>query len=395
MGTVPRMTLGSRVRRRAATLLVMTLPATLLVGGPSTADDDETPPPAARAAAAAAAAKGYSPKAGPGFARPGDNAMEAVLLKNIRKTPKGAYIRTVNWTFTNEAIANRLVKADERGVVVRVLVSRRSADDPAVNTLQAALGSDCGAGKSCTRIVDFAGRGSNKFDGQRTTLHQKSWTFSTVGSATNVSLISGCNATISARDTQFCDWYQFVGNEKVYDTMRETFEDQTADRDLGKPFLDQRISSTVRLFFSPFNSPKMDDPVLARIKSLPNDGLVIRVAMCAWRDARGVAIAKALAKKKRNGAAVFVLRGEPFGADVAQVLGNAGIPVHNGHFSDERYIHLKFMTAKWVSNGKTRTRVWTGSDNWSDAARGNDELVVQVGAGRTHGAYVSFFDSIY
>jgi len=42
-----------------------------------------------------------------------------------------------------------------------------------------------------------------------------------------------------------------------------------------------------------------------------------------------------------------------------------------------------------------KTRVWTGSENWSGDSRGSDELVLMVGAGSTHTQWVRFFDSIF
>ena len=398
--SVVRSSLPSMRTPSRALLLIAPLIATLLTAlltatatTPSSASSTGATDLAA-ASPVAARSSTYTPAPGPYFSRPGNRTIHDLVLRNIRETPSGSYIRGVAWTLSSQEIADALIAAHRRGVVVRVLVSRRGRDYPATNSLQAALDSRCGSG-SCFRIVQFSARGSDEFDGKKTTLHQKSWLFSTTGTEQRVSIITSHNPTDSAKDNQYNDAYQFVGNLAVYNQIRDTFVAQSKDRDLGTPYRAVRISSTVALYFGPWNSPSMADPVVARINALPTNNLVIRVANSAWQDQRGVAIARALARKKEQGAGVFVLASQPLGPAVRDVLVAADIPIRDAHFSDTNYHHMKFMTAKWTEGGKVRTRVWAGSENWSDAARGSDELVFRVGAGRTHGAYVNFFDSLY
>lgn len=333
------------------------------------------------------------------FSKPGGGNIQSDIIRQIEATPSGSYIRTVNWAFTRTKISDALIEAHRDGAVVRVLVSRYSRDSVAVNALQSALGSDCSSG-SCAKIIDFAARGPNTFDGEHTTMHQKSWTFSTTGDSKRVTLISSCNPTDESFDHQYCAAYQFVENEAVYDKMVNIFEDQTRDDGGANPFRNPTISDTVSLWFSPWDSPErasstVVDPVVDRIQSLPTNNLIIRIAMSSWWGDRGERIARAVATKANNGAKVFVLASEPFGAGVRQILSAAGIPIHDGYFNEKDYHHLKFMTARWGTGDNVKTRVWNGSENWTNESRGNDELVFQVGGGSTHTDYVNFFDAIY
>ncbi|NYG54230.1 phospholipase D-like domain-containing protein [Nocardioides perillae] len=369
----------SRVLALVATLLTVLLGSLL------------SPAPLTTTATAATA-----PAPGPHFSRPGSLTIERLVLDAIAGTPSGSYIRGVTWSFDRQRIADALIAAHRRGAVVRLLISRKSRAEEEVSDMRAAgIGSDCSPGRSCLKVVDYSARGSDRFDGTLTTLHQKSWTFSMTSGVRRVSVITSANASVGAAENQYNDAYVFVDNDAVYDTLVDVFVDQTADRDLGDPWRVARISRTVSLSFGPWNSPSMADPVLRRIESLPTNGLVVRVGMAAWRDPRGVALARALAAKKRAGAKVFVLAGKPIGAAVLDTLRGAGIPVRNAHYGDSNYLHSKFMTAKWVADGRIRTRVWAGSENWGAEPRGSDELTFQVAAGQTHGAYVRYFDSLF
>lgn len=334
---------------------------------------------------------GYEAKPGAYFETPRNSRITRLVLRNIENTPSGAYIRAVSWSFTSGAVAAALSDAADRGVVVRVLMSRGQMGGTA-DSLQADLADHEG---SWLRGARNSARGANRFDGKYTALHQKSWTFSTTGSSRRVSIVTSANPTDHARDAQFTDAIQFVGNERVYDKLRKVFEEQTKDDGGKKPFI-RWSSRRAALIFSPWNSPSMADPVVGRIENLPNHAR-IRIANSAWYGTRGVRIARAVAAHERSqrGRDVWVLASRPLGDDVRSILRGAGIPVHKGWWNDNRYHHHKYMTARWRGRGGDPvTRVWAGSENWSDASRGNDELVTMVKSFRTHEKYVAFFDKV-
>lgn len=383
------------LRRLAALALAPTLVlggAALLPAGPAPASASASEASARTTAARTTAARTTS---GPVFSRPGDDRIHDLVLSHIRGTPSGAWIRAASWSWTSDEIAAALQAADDRGVVVRVLTSPTSVGDPALDDLRARLGSDCSGERSCFRVARGSTRGTDRFDGAGTSMHQKSWTFSTTGSLSRVTVITSHNATDGARDWQYNTAQQFVGNLAVYNAVRDVFAEQLRDDAEKRPWLVRKFGSTTALYFSPWNNPTMDDPVVRRIRSLPERDLVVRVATSAWYGPRGNAIARALAAKKRAGAGVFVLAGDPTGAEVLRILRGAGIPVRLAPSSDTDYSHLKFMTARWRDGDRLVSRVWSGSENWSGPSRGSDELVVKVGAGRWHGDYVRFFDSLF
>ncbi|QZY28694.1 phospholipase D-like domain-containing protein [Nocardioides coralli] len=334
---------------------------------------------------------GYEAKPGAHFETPRNSKLTNLLLRNIENTPSGAWIRVVAWSFTNGAIADALSDAADRGVVVRVLMARGQMGETATR-LQTALAAH---DQSWLRGSRNSARGAKRFAGKYTTLHQKSWTFSTTGASRRVSIVASANPTDNATDVQFMDAIQFVGNDRVYDKLRTVFEKQTRDKKVPKPFI-RWGSKHAALIFSPWNSPTMADPVVGRIENLPPHARV-RIANSAWYGPRGARIAQAVAAHERGqrGRDVWVLASKPMGEDVRSILRGAGIPVHKGWWSKRRYHHHKYMTARWRGRGGDPvTRVWAGSENWSEPPRGNDELVAMVKSFATHEKYVAFFDKV-
>lgn len=332
----------------------------------------------------------YRARPGAYFETPAGSRITNLVLRNIRNTPSGAYIRFVSWSFTSGDVADALSDAHDRGVVVRVLMSRgQLGGSTSAQDLQDQLD-----GASWLRGVKNSARGDDKFDGQWTALHQKSFTFSTTGQSKRVSIVASANPTDHARDAQFHDAYQFVGNSAVYDKLVDVFQEQTEDTPEAEPFL-RWSTRRAAMVFLPWDSPSMEDPVVGRIESLPNHAR-IRIANSAWQGPRGVAIARAVAahERSRQGRDVWVLASSPFADDVRQILRAEDIPIFKGYWHDERYHHHKFMTARWSEGGNAQTRVWTGSENWSNASRGNDELVLRVESFRAHEKYVAFFDKV-
>ncbi|MCW2842822.1 MAG: hypothetical protein JWN22_738 [Nocardioides sp.] len=397
---------NSHGRRAAARGFVSAAIGTLLLAtviSGSTANADESgegsEPVASRAT--------YTVPGGALFGRPEGsghtNAIRNRLVDMIDATPKGAYIRAVTWSYTSDELTDRLIAAHQRGVTVRVLASGSAADDYNFRRLQTALRDDSGDApdNGWAKAVKNASRGPDTFDGVATSLHQKSWTFSTSGVSRRVVVVTSANITDEASDHQWTDAFTWIdpdnddahNSSDLYETMVNTFEEQEKDNGGANPFLEKEFSDSFSATFSPWDSPAMADPVVARIRALPADGLSIRIANSAWRGPRGEAIARVLATKAGNGAKIWVLASQPFGASVKNILVGAGIKWADGFASDNDYHHFKFMTARYTQDGAVKTRVWAGSENWSDDSRGNDELVIKVGAAGVHNDYVDAFDT--
>jgi hypothetical protein len=141
--------------------------------------------------------------------------------------------------------------------------------------------------------------------------------------------------------------------------------------------------------------------VHTRLTTLPKGkGTVIRVATYAMQGTRGNWLAADLIAHKKAGSRVIVLTGPPASDAIEKRLRAAGITVTRAfdpgcrevETSNCNYIHLKLMTATY--GGTREYRVWTGSDNWSDASLNSDEVSHKIAGKAPYTQYVRFIDKI-
>lgn len=346
----------------------------------------------------------YQVSTGAASSLPGADAFENTLLRHIDNTPSGAYIRVATWAFTSTRLSNELIAAHNCGVVVRVLLPKMSGwRSSAVNDLIGELGRNK-AKNSFVKVTSHSSRGPDRFDGTLTTMHQKSWQFSTTGASSKVTVITSSNATMSATDNQATDSFTWDGSvadgSGIYDFVRDMYAVQVQDVVDPSPYVRKVIGGTT-LFYSPWNKPSMGDPVVARIQGLPGGSMTIRIAMASWSGPRGERIADALAAKASAARAqgkkvgIFVLAGKPTWTSVLSRLRGAGAVICNGKVSETNYLHSKFMTARYVRGGQTQyaTGSGSGSENWSDAARGVDELGFRVDGKGPYIDYLNYFNA--
>lgn len=343
------------------------------------------------AAPGAQPAAAYTPATRAVFSRPGQRKITALVTKNLRHAHPRSTVRVVMWRFTSRPLARELVAASRRGVRVHVLVGGISCREAAYRLLRKRLGSSSGSSASCSYR---SARGGRTFAGEETGLHQKSWTFTRSGTGRWIVVVTSANATPMADAFQYNDAFQVVGNRALHDRFRDVFAQQRRDRPLARPFRSHRAGS-VTAQFSPWNNAAMPDPVLSRIRAISTRDAIIRIAKSNWQHARGVAIARALARKLRAGARVRVLTSRPFSGEVRRLLVGAGARIETAYFSPRRYHHLKFMTAEYDGAAGRQTRVWTGSENWWGPSRGHDELVIGLADATARRAYVRFFDDVW
>ncbi|MEI5675903.1 MULTISPECIES: phospholipase D-like domain-containing protein [unclassified Nocardioides] len=313
--------------------------------------------------------------------------ISCVILRAINGAPKGSLIQGVTWSFDSATIARALAAADNRGVRVKMLVAKQA--EPGIRKyLRAQLN-----GKGSKLVVSNGAARGNPALGKGA-MHQKSWTFSSTYGKRFVSIITSANATTAASDWQYNDGYQFVGYRPVHRTLKRVFAQQVKRRDQRAPFIQENLTPNTALTFNPWNSPSMADPVVGRINGLPQDRLVIRIANASWSGDRGLAIARALVAKKRAGAKVRVVVGG-IGPQVKAVLVRGGIPVKLLKRSDEDYLHSKSMIARYGTGSAKKARLWTGSENWGDAPRAADEVVVKVSNAAAVTAWQGYFDHLW
>ena len=308
-------------------------------------------------------------------------------------------MRVTTWNLTDTAISGAMVRALRRGVTLRIIVANSNCGAAATVALRQAVRPHQGSWVRCSV-------GSTRRPGG--VMHQKSYTFPSLGSVRYVTVVGSANATEEGFRDQWVDMFQYVNRRDVFDAYNKVFELQQAMRNSVRPYREFSFNGGQgNAQFYPVNDPtptRADDPVHTRITTIPKGrGTVIRVASFAMQGARGEWLADDLIAHKRAGSTVVVLTGPPASDAIERRLGRAGIPVtrafdpgcpNNPAGNVCNYIHLKVMTGTYVRNGQRVYRVWTGSDNWSPDALRSDEVSQKIGGAGPHNQYVAFLTKI-
>ncbi|MEO5710832.1 MAG: phospholipase D-like domain-containing protein [Nocardioidaceae bacterium] len=333
----------------------------------------------------------FTPIPGPVFGDPtaASNRILSRLLNNINHTPRNGTIRIVGYSFSLGRVADALLAAKKRGVHLQIVLDGHSRVWSPSKRLDAVLGSD-----PSRRDYLVLTKGSAR--GTRGVTHQKSWQFSQVGQTPYVTMVGSTNLTGYGLEVQYSDMYTYVNRKDVYDAYASVQSRQKLDTPLVDPYV-TKLWTNGSAYFFPYPAGSAEtDPVVARINALPSDvNTTIRVSQFAWYDYRGIWIANALAAKKAAGATVTAVVGESVGTGVKGILTRAGIPMYPGVFTNKKRIHTKLMLASYLDATGPHTRIWTGSDNWTDQSFRNEDTIVEVDdAQASYDQYVGFYDGL-
>ncbi len=326
------------------------------------------------------------------------NVTRNLVIHHFDHAPAGSIVRGTTWNLTDTAISGAMVRAINRGVTVRMIVAKSNCGSSAVVSVQLAALLHLSSYVRCSV-------GSARSAGG--TMHQKSYTFSSVDSTHYVTVVGSANATVEGYADQWTDLFQFVNRKDIYQAYNSVFALQAKDKNLAKPYRSYNFNGGKgNAQFYPVNDPTpraADDPVHTRLTTLPKGkGTVIRVATYAMQGKRGNWLASDLIAHKKAGSTVVVLTGPPASDAIEKRLRGAGISVTRAfdpgcrevETSSCNYIHLKLMTATYVRGGTREYRVWTGSDNWSDASLNSDEVSHKIAGKAPYTQYTGFIDKI-
>lgn len=433
------MVLSHTIRMLRATLtpLVSSALAMLLVLGlVVTTTGDARPGPAPRAAAATTAATGavlaarakapdsYTPPRGVKFNNPRSNEKRRVILRHIlrtiRSTPRHEAIRIMSWNVASRAFVDALMKAHNRGVSVRLLMSKGKADDQPRSTgdfwrLKRHLSKpserfpEPRMGKSWARTCAGSCRGS------RGTAHIKSYVFSRAGDANKVVMLSSANATEVSANYQWNDIYTLVGNTKIYEKYLDIFRESQRDERARPPYQTVNAGSVHGYWFPWAGGAAKGDRVLNELNKIKcrgakggtgiNGRTKIRIGMDAWIDKRGVEIAKKMRRLYDQGCNIKVVDAL-LGSHALKILRRGSrpgsVPVQQivQDFDNDgiydRYLHAKVMTVSGVYDGDPSARVvWNGTENWSGLAKLSDEAGFRLMRGSAERKYSRWIDNLF
>ena len=314
-----------------------------------------------------------------------DTAVEDAIVNLIRHAAPGSRIRVAIFSFTRNGPSAELIAAARRGIDVRIVF-----DGDAVHTtgsevamLRAGLGVDrvtvCGApGTSCNGSGIMHHKTflfSALEDGSRDVVVQASHNLTTTQ-------LSMHNNAVIVRD----DAALFAGYERTWNDLRR-------DANVVNYYRIDDGDRATRVYFFPRTDGDTAVSVINNVDCVA--GSHVRVTMAFFTDRR-VAVAQALAARRRAGCAVEAVIGDAeirAGSSVLSTLRSAGVavtlyPARAGGWT----IHSKYLLvdSRYAGSTTPRRLVFTGSHNWTGPALdANDETLLRVEDDGVYNAFLA------
>lgn len=340
----------------------------------------------------------YSPRQGPTFNNPlgglaARNAIYRKIMKSIAATPRGGEIKIFTWNFLAPSGVDALVRAQKRGVRVRLLMDANNLNDP-YNKPFRSLRYKFAKGnrgrkpknRSWARVCQAtcrAGRGA---------AHSKFFMFAQSGKAKRVVIQGSANFTVASTTNQWNDVYTHRGHQGIWDFYSKVFSEASKDRQADRVYLRKNFKRFDAIAF-PSLGRGARDPVMQMLnkvrcngaKNTGNGRTVLRISPDVLRTDRGMRLAKKLRSLWNNGCNM-IIGYTIIGIDVGRYLRSPGprgpVPLRHlvqdtnddGFF--DNYFHMKSMSIRGHYDGdRTGWAVMNGSANWTGVSRASDENV--------------------
>jgi len=332
----------------------------------------------------------FRPKKGVSFNSPGDQTINAKVLRAIQHTPKGAKIRAMTWNFNSWVFVNKLREAHNRGVSVRIIMARSLANEQGPNGHFAQMRRALKGGNNAKRRPEMKSwfrTCSNSCRGRGGAMHSKLYLFSQVGQAKRVVMSSSANLTGSAAANQWNDMYTITERRVPYKVSIQVFNEAAKDR--LAPWRSYKDGS-IRGWFTP-NRGRPDLPYEmlkdVRCKGAKGAGIngrtSIRIAQDVFNGDRGAKIARQIKFLHQRGCNIRIVYSQMAGQSRAIL---AGVPKNHlvrdgdGDGAYDIYLHMKAMAISGNYRGDRGARiVFNGTANFSGIGLIADEngLVIE------------------
>jgi phosphatidylserine/phosphatidylglycerophosphate/cardiolipin synthase-like enzyme len=371
----------------------------------------------------------YSPRTGMIVNNPRARSTRWVIrghvLRTINSVPGGHKIRIASWNFNSRALLDALVRADRRGVSVRLLMAdnmvRQESPQGSFHKLRRALQANALRRKRAGRpprppgMKSWARTCRSSCRGRSGIMHSKIYLFSKAGRSRQVVMASSANATDFAATLQWNDIYTVVNRPTTYAAWIKVFSEMAADRRARPaPYRVVADGPNLSSIFFPWQPRRGADPVLRRLAPIKckgaNDGAgvngrtKIRIAQTAILDDRGLRIALRLRQLWNQGCNVRIVYA--VAKDKVKVpLRNASrgpVPMReitqdtDGDGVYDKYLHMKVLTVSGVYGSDRSAHItWNGSENWTAVAANSDEAGFRVFGTGLERRYSRWIDRLF
>jgi phosphatidylserine/phosphatidylglycerophosphate/cardiolipin synthase-like enzyme len=344
--------------------------------------------------------------ASPGYRRPLDRGTGKPKPCPTEPALFPSTIKIAVYSIADQRFARALVAAHRRCVSVQVLMNSHltAVTSPSYGRILAALGQ---RGGSFRTKRSFARRCTNGCLGT-SVLHSKLYLFSRSGAARDIVITGSSNMTTNAVRVQWNDLFTVTDNPAMYDQYLHHFNQMTPDVSGRGPFVLPAVGRYQTTFYPFRGVTRRTDPTLRDLRTIRCVGAkgtagirgrtVLYVAMHAWFEDRGEALARQVRAMVRHGCYVRVLYSFMSRSTYAAltqhrsrrlVVRRVLFPGPYGERAG-KYSHMKLFAASGNVAGNPRAHVvWTGSTNWTgDGYYNSDDLTLRIASTRYYRAYV-------
>ncbi|GAB2444601.1 hypothetical protein GCM10027062_25730 [Nocardioides hungaricus] len=348
--------------------------------------------------AEAAPPDNFQPKPGVTFNNPtGDRdkrrQIYRKIIRSINSAPGGSTIKFFTWNFLTSEGADALLRAQRRGVTVRLLMdasnNRDEIGNPPFRRLRAGLHQRNLERPKRPRSWAKTCQGSCRGSGG--VAHAKFFMFSQVGKVPRVVVQGSANFTLASTNNQWNDVVTHTRSKPVWRFYDKIFRQAARDKKLEKPFAAGHFGD-----FSLYQYPLVRTPVdpvyrlLNRIKcrgatNTASGRTVIRMAPDVIRNARGMKFARKIRSLWDAGCDIrigYTVMGIEIGRYLRSPKGRGPVPMKHlvqdfdGDGQFDNYFHIKAMAIIGNVNGDRSSKVVVnGSANLSGLGRVSDENV--------------------
>lgn len=322
------------------------------------------------------------------------------LQRLIDAAPAGSTVRGAIHSISVDSVADALLRAQNRGVTVRVLLDGKNATsaDPAVATIR-----QLSDHQFCTNSNGGRGCISTSADGD---MHTKLFTFTSTTdpngvARSNVVWFGSSNLTYATGPDAFNNAITVYGDAALAAGLNANFTDMWNRRHYsGNDYYD---SASGRGYYQAaaadaYASPEaagQTDTIVTRLNDLtPDADCRLRVGMAAVTTGRP-RIVDLVTRFRAAGCKVWMAVGTNADGGIAMSqsvydeLLAAGVAIRR-----KDKVHDKFFLAYGRYGTAYQYRVYTGSQNWTqDALSENDEIFVKMApeTGATHPLYDAYY----
>jgi phosphatidylserine/phosphatidylglycerophosphate/cardiolipin synthase-like enzyme len=344
------------------------------------------------------------------------NRIFGKIIAAINHAPKKSRIRVMSWNIMSRTAVDALLRAQARGVKIRVLMDNTNLVDipnPGFKRLKAGLKRGNQDRKQSRH--SYAKTCMNSCRGERGAAHTKMYLFSQTGKAENVVMQGSANLTVAGAINQWNDLYTWIDNRKLFNFAARVYKQMWQDTPVAEQFVQYSTGKDL-LGFTPLIGPagRTADPVqdmLSRVtcrgavKSGKGGRTIVRAAPDVMRNERGMLIARRLKELWAQGCDVriaYTVMGVDIFRFLNQPTGRGVVPKRHlvqdfdGDGEFDNYFHLKALTINGVYNGNPTSFVTlNGSSNWSGFAAVSDENFGIIARRNTTLKYQRFIDYWY